>query len=103
VLGEAMAAGVPCVATDVGDARHVVGETGEIAPPGDADALARAMERLLDRLTRSPGTVRAAARDRIVACFSLDRMIDRSESALAQLLGVRAAPVAADRISTIGN
>jgi hypothetical protein len=30
-------------------------------------------------------------------------MIDRSESALAQLLGVRAAPVAADRISTIGN
>ena len=42
-------------------------------------------------------------RDRIVAGFSLDRMIDRSESSLALLLGVRAAPVAADRISTIGN
>lgn len=103
VLGEAMAAGVPCVATDVGDARHVVGETGEVVPPGDAEALARAMDRLLDRLARSPDAVRAAARDRIVARFSLDRMVDRSESALAQLLGVRAAPVAADRISTIGN
>lgn len=103
VLGEAMAAGVPCVATDVGDARHVVGETGEIVPPGDAEALARAMDRLLDRLARSPDAVRGAARDRIVARFSLDRMVDRSESALAQLLGARAAPVAADRISTIGN
>lgn len=45
---EAMAAGLPVVATDVGDVRATVGTAGTIVPPGDVDALAAAIQVLLD-------------------------------------------------------
>lgn len=70
VVAEAMACGVPCVVTDVGDSARVVGETGLVVRPGDAAALARAV---LDLLA-APAEVRrlgAAARERIVAEFGL--------------------------------
>lgn len=50
VAVEAMTAGSPVVASDVGGLREVVhhGATGLLVPPGDADALARALDELLD-------------------------------------------------------
>ena len=47
VVAEAMACGVPCVVTDVGDSAFLVGDTGRVVPPGDIDALAEAMRSLL--------------------------------------------------------
>ena len=46
-IGEAMACGVPCVVTDVGDSRRIVGESGLVVPPRDASAFAEAIDRLL--------------------------------------------------------
>lgn len=72
VLGEAMASGVPCVATDVGDSALIIGDTGVIAPRGDASALAGA---LLQVLRLSPDRRKAlgeAARSRIVEHYALD-------------------------------
>ncbi len=66
-LLEAMAAGVPIVATDVGDVAGVMGETGSLVPPRDASALARAMVTLLDD--------RAGARER--ADEARRRVLDR--------------------------
>ncbi len=85
VLGEAMAAGTPCVATDIGDSREIVGDTGEIVTPGDPRALSDALDRLLRRLERAPEDVRASARARIVENFSVDRLIDRTEELLDRL------------------
>lgn len=47
VLGEAMAMGVPCVTTNVGDAAVLLGDTGELVPSRNSTALAGAIERLL--------------------------------------------------------
>lgn len=47
VLAEAMACGTPCVATEAGDSRLIVGRLGATVPIGDASALAGAMTRVL--------------------------------------------------------
>lgn len=47
VIGEAMSCGVPCVATDVGDSRRIVGECGIVVQPRDAGRLADGILSLL--------------------------------------------------------
>lgn len=77
VIGEAMATGVPCVTTDVGDAAAIVGDTGWVVPPRDSDALARA---LIDALETPPEEMRArgaVARARIEAEFSIKSVVAR--------------------------
>jgi glycosyltransferase involved in cell wall biosynthesis len=47
VVGEAMACGVPCVVTDVGDAADIVGDHGRVVASGNMPALADAVIELL--------------------------------------------------------
>lgn len=79
VIGEAMACGVPCVATDVGDATAIIGDTGRLVPPGDSDAIARACRELLSSQPRAVGI---RARARIEREFGVERLVLRSETAL---------------------
>jgi glycosyltransferase involved in cell wall biosynthesis len=46
-LGEALACGVPCVATRVGDSATLVDQAGRMVPPGDTEALCEALRSLL--------------------------------------------------------
>ena len=86
VVGEAMACGVPCVVTDVGDAGVLVGETGLVVPPQDSAALAEAWRELI-RLG-PPGRIRLgeAARERIRENFLLASVIARYEALYREVL-----------------
>jgi len=85
VLGEAMACGVPCVSTDVGDARLIIGETGLVIPPRDAEGLANAIVELIDRGPEVRRELGRAARRRIEAEYSLPCFIHRYQTLYAEL------------------
>ena len=77
VLGEAMACGVPCVSTDVGDARSIIGNTGLVVPVRDPASLAHAIIDLIDRGPAAREHLGRAARARIETEYSLARIVDR--------------------------
>jgi glycosyltransferase involved in cell wall biosynthesis len=86
-LLEAMAAGLPVVATDVGGNREVVqdGMTGFLVPARDPAALARAMRALLEDPTRAAG-MGANGRARVVEEFALDRTAAAYDALYRRLL-----------------
>ena len=87
VMAEAMACGVPCVATDVGDSAAIVGDTGIIVPPRDSEALAAGWNRLW-REDRDARTTRGAkARQHVVNRYSLTRAIEDYRSVYETLVG----------------
>ena len=77
VLAEAMACGTPCVATDVGDASFIVGDTGWIVPPKNPGALAAALAAALrDHSSAELWRRRQeSARARIEQRFSIESMV----------------------------
>lgn len=77
VLGEAMACGIPCVSTDVGDARSIVADTGLVVPARDPTSLAHAIIGLIDRGPAEREHLGRAARTRIETKYSLARIVDR--------------------------
>lgn len=76
VVGEAMACGVRCVVTDVGAAAMLVGETGRVVPRRDPEALAAAIEAMLDQPEAERRNNEQAARRRIVDTYGLERVAD---------------------------
>jgi len=88
VVLEAMASGLPVVATEVGALRDLVeeGVHGRLVPPRDPGALAAAVAAMLrdrERL-RAMG---AAARERIREQYPLERCLDRTEAFLLRTAG----------------
>jgi glycosyltransferase involved in cell wall biosynthesis len=83
---DAMAAGVPVVSTAAGGIPEMIDHerTGLLVPPGDAVALAAAIERVLDDRTLAR-RVADAARVR-VRDFDIERTIERTEKLYRRLL-----------------
>jgi glycosyltransferase involved in cell wall biosynthesis len=72
---EATAAGLPIVATDVGDVARFAEQPGDVVPPDDAIAMAEALFRVQTRQTRSERRERLDdARANLLEPYSLDHM-----------------------------
>jgi glycosyltransferase involved in cell wall biosynthesis len=85
VIGEAMACGVPCVATDVGDSASIIGETGRVVPPRNPHALAAAWRELIKLDPAQRGRLGRAARCRIEERYGLPEIIRRYEERYQEL------------------
>jgi glycosyltransferase involved in cell wall biosynthesis len=77
VIGEAMACGVPCVATDVGDARDIIGLAGLVVKPRDPKALAEAWGEILAADAARKERLGRLARERVGELFSIDAVAAR--------------------------
>jgi glycosyltransferase involved in cell wall biosynthesis len=84
-LGEAMACGVPSVATDVGDNAAIIGACGRVAPPRDAQALAEATSQLLTLSSDERRALGLRARERIQKDYSLSTMVKRYSEVYSHL------------------
>jgi len=69
-VAEAMACGVPCVVTDVGDSALLVGDTGKIVPPRDPQAFAKACRELIALSPQRRLVLGMSTRRRVEANFS---------------------------------
>lgn len=85
VIGEAMACGVPCVATDVGDSAQLIGSLGEIVPPRDPEALKRGILTLLDRLDKERMELNKKVAQRINEQFSVSNLVSSTADALNEV------------------
>jgi glycosyltransferase involved in cell wall biosynthesis len=79
-VGEAMAMEKTVVATDVGGVRELVGETGAIVPPGDPQALAQAMQSVMEKTPEDLRNIGRTARTRIFANFNIDERASEWEA-----------------------
>jgi glycosyltransferase involved in cell wall biosynthesis len=75
-MAEGMSTGLVPVATDVGDARVIVGETGWVVAPRSPRALADALQEIASLDPAALAARGARARDRILSRFSLEAAID---------------------------
>jgi glycosyltransferase involved in cell wall biosynthesis len=101
VLLEAMAAGVPVVATRVGGTSRVVedGVTGFTADPGDASLIADRAVRLLTDSSLA-ARLREAAREKVLREFSISRMSREYESLYEAIITGRALPASSPARAT---
>lgn len=87
VIGEAMACGVPCVVTDVGDCALIVGQTGRVVPPQNEKELASALDDLVKLGPEGRSQLGAAARRRVIEYFNLPDIVARYENLYREIAG----------------
>ena len=84
-ISEAMACGIPCVVTDVGDSAMVVGDTGVVVRRRNPEMLAAGWAKLADRIAQDPA-LGGAARRRIESRLSMSALISKTSEELLALL-----------------
>ena len=76
VLGEAMAVGLPCVATDVGDSALIIGECGVVVPSKSKDLLLDGLESLLMMESKERKVLEKKSHQRIEDNYTLSAITE---------------------------
>lgn len=76
VLAEAMACGTPCIGTDAGDSRLIIGDDSKVVPVKDVDALAALLVAQLKKGKQQLIAEGSSARARVTEEFSVGRMVE---------------------------
>ncbi|HEY0569845.1 MAG TPA: glycosyltransferase [Xanthobacteraceae bacterium] len=74
-VAEAMACGVPVVATNVGDSSPIVGTSGYVVNPGDRSAMLACIDQLVALPASHRRSMGASGRARIESRFSIERSV----------------------------
>lgn len=90
-IGEAMATGLPVVATRCGESEDLIGDTGAIVPIRDPEALAAAIMRLATLAPDARSELGRRARKRISDNYSLQDMARRYQELWAEVARLRTA------------
>lgn len=85
-LGEAMAMELPCVATIVGDAAALMGDTGVLVPPSDWKALAEGLLSIVRLSREQREQFGRRARIRVTTAFPIEKTRDRYDAVYRKLL-----------------
>jgi glycosyltransferase involved in cell wall biosynthesis len=91
-IGEAMSCGVPCVVTDVGDSAQLVGTTGKVVPPQNAEAFGKAITELIECGNEGRRIVGLQARARIAEQFDINLMALRYQTIYQSLTHANSNP-----------
>ena len=86
VIAEGLAVGLPCVVTDVGDSKLIVSEYGCVVPRKDPRALSDGISQMLQDSRLRSGAFSEAARNHIVRRFSIDTLVNNTETTLQRLI-----------------
>ncbi|HEX6965391.1 MAG TPA: glycosyltransferase, partial [Gemmatimonadaceae bacterium] len=85
-IGEAMACGVVCAATDVGDIRDIIGDTGVVVPARNPEALCDAWKQLAVLGEDGRRTLGERARHRVIERYSLATVTEQYETLYQQVI-----------------
>ena len=86
VVGEAMAMGLPCIVTDIGDARILLGDNSQLVAPNNLNELLAAIKTFLFMSVDERTTIGTKNRRRIHRHFSLNRMVRRYKELYSNLV-----------------
>jgi len=88
-IGEAMACGVPCIVTDVGDSAWIIGDTGIVIKPRDEKALTKAWAVLIELGSEGRARLGWSARQRVIEHFSINIVVKQYEDLYRDILNTK--------------
>ena len=91
VVGEAMAKGLPCIVSDIGDARILLDDKTQLVAPENLNELLAAIEHFMRLSVDERSTIGIKNKQRIDRHFSLNRMVRRYKDLYSDVLPIDAA------------